>query len=550
MDLNKFLLINKYQKNTNIKFTQAILKASLIPINDYIKYIPYNGVVLDAGCGEGLTSHLLKMTRPDIKIYGIDKNKKIINEAKKIQNKNIFFCNLDIFSNKFVNSSEFSSFDLVICNDFVHHLNYAHHRNLIEILLKKIKFGGHLILKEVNRHDVLDYKISKFFDKILYPKDDLSYRSNEEWLNLFNRIGYQKKEIRKLNCKHLWPASKTMYFIKKKRINFQSDQENKILQISKNVKKKGYQNILITGGSGFIGRNFLKLTTKYKRINFIVLTRRFFDFKNPNITVFKCELSELKKDSPIFDYVDIVLHMASEVKYENGENLKENNIIGTKVLLESIGNRNKKNIKKIIFTSSIGAIERSSQDQCLKPLTTKSRAYPSSYYGYSKYIGEKLIKKFTNKNIILRICWCYGKYMTDDTHLKFISDSIKKNKIFTYFNYPARINIIHVNDMARIISYFIKNKQINKTYYVHNGNPETLGNIIKQLKILHKKNLFLFNFPAFTKKIIIYFRKIVPFKFKTLFMNTMIADNRLLLANKNINIKNKFPLGLKDLIND
>jgi nucleoside-diphosphate-sugar epimerase len=393
-------------------------------------------------------------------------------------------------------------------------------------------------------------KISKFFDKILYPKDDLSYRSNDEWINLFNRIGYQKKEIRKLHCNHLWPASKTMYFIKKKKIIFQNEQEKIILKVSKNFKKKNYKNILITGGTGFIGRNFLELTRKNKKINFIVLARRFFDFKNPNITVFKCELSELKKNSPIFDYIDIVLHMASEVKYENGENLKENNIIGTKVLLESIGYRNKKNIKKIIYTSSIGAIERSSKDKCLKPLTIKSRAYPSSYYGYSKFIGEKLIKEFTNKNIILRICWCYGKYMTDDTHLKFISNSVKKNQIYTYFNYPAQINIIHVADMAKIINYFIKNKQINKTYYVHNGNPETLGNIIKQLKILHKKNLFLLNFPTFAKKIIIYFRIIIPFKFKTLFMNTMIADNQLLLANKSINIKNKFPLGLKDLIND
>jgi nucleoside-diphosphate-sugar epimerase/SAM-dependent methyltransferase len=550
MDLNKIFLINKYQKKTNIKFTQAILKTSLIPINNYIKYIPYNGIVLDAGCGEGLTSHLLKITRPDIKIFGLDKNKKIINEAKKIQNKNLFFYNIDIFSNKFINSSVFSSFDLVICNDFVHHLSYGQHRNLIEILLKKIKFGGYLILKEVNRHEVLDYKISKLFDKILYPKDDLSYRSNDEWMNLFNRIGYKKKEIRKLHCNHLWPASKTMYFIKKKKIIFQDEQEKKILEISKNFRKKGYQNILITGGTGFIGRNFLKLTPKNKKINFIVLARRFFDFKNSNIRVFKCELSELKKNSTIFDYMDIILHMASEVKYENGENLKENNIKGTKVLLESIGNRNKKNIKKIIFTSSIGAIERSPQDQCLKPLTIKSRAYPSSYYGYSKFIGEKLIKKFTNKNIILRICWCYGKYMTDDTHLKFISNSIKENKIYTYFNYPAKINIIHVADMVKIIDYFIENKQINKTYYVHNGNPETFGNIIKQLKILHKKKLFFFNFPALTNKLITYFRKIIPFKFKTLFMNTMIADNQLLLENKNINIKNKFPLRFKDLIND
>lgn len=238
MDINKFLLIYKYQKKTDIKFSQAILKASLIPINDYIKYIPYNGIVLDAGCGEGLTSHLLKITRPDIKIYGIDKNNKTINEAKKIQNKNLFFYNLDIFSNKFVNNSEFSSFDLVICNDFVHHLNYAHHRSLIEILLEKIKFGGHLILKEVNRHDVLDYKISKFFDKILYPEDDLSYRSNEEWLNLFNRIGYQKKEIRKLNCNHLWPASKTIYFIKKKESFFRAIKKIKFCRLVKMLKKK------------------------------------------------------------------------------------------------------------------------------------------------------------------------------------------------------------------------------------------------------------------------------------------------------------------------
>jgi nucleoside-diphosphate-sugar epimerase len=140
--------------------------------------------------------------------------------------------------------------------------------------------------------------------------------------------------------------------------------------------------------------------------------------------------------------------------------------------------------------------------------------------------------------------------MTDDTHLKFISNSVKENKIYTYFNYPAKINIIHVADMVKIIDYFIENKQINKTYYVHNGNPETFGNIIKQLKILHKKKLFFFNFPVLTNKLITYFRKIIPFKFKTLFMNTMIADNQLLLENKNINIKNKFPLRFKDLIND
>ena len=178
-----------------------------------------------------------------------------------------------------------------------------------------------------------------------------------------------------------------------------------------------------------------------------------------------------------------------------------------------------------------------------------SPANPSSFYGYTKLVGEKLIKAFTKKNIILRICWCYGKHMKDDTHLKFISNSVKKNKIFTFFNYPSKINIIHVSDLCRIIEFFLTNKQINKNYFIHDGKPQILGSIIKELKYINNKPLFLLEIPHFLTKIVTIFRDIIPFKVKTLFLDTMVADNNFFKNNKTFYIKNLFPIKLNDLVN-
>lgn len=541
-------IITNYIKKTKIKALQIILKTSLVPVNTYLKNLSKNSKVLDFCCGEGITSNYIGLIREDVNIDAIDQNKELIDEAKKLNTKNVNFFNLEVFKENFFKNNFFSSYDLIICNDIIHHFKYKDHKFIIKKLINKLNKNGEILIKEVDKKDFFDYKLTNFFDKKLYKDDFLSFRNLDEWKKLLNRIGYKDEEIIVTKQKHIWPASRTIFKLKKINTKKSLVSEKEIQENNLLSKKKGLQNIIITGESGFIGKNLVKSLVGKTKYNLTVISR---SVKSPikNISTFYSELSELRENSIIFDNVDFVVHLASEVKYNNGDNIYENNINGTKYLLRSIGKRNKKNIKKIIFASSIGAIDRDKKDQCNKPLSIFSKPNPSSYYGYSKLVGEKLIKRFTSKNIILRICWCYGKYMTPDTHMKFLFNATKKNKIYSFFNFPARISLIHIDDLLEIIKYFLEENKINRTYFVHNGQSISLGQIFKFYKDFHGKRIHL-NIPTFiinfSKKICMF----LPFKIKTLLMDTMLADNLLFEENPNIKINKKFPDDIQSLATD
>ena len=533
-------LIGKYFKETNLRRSQIILKTSLVPKKIYLQNIKFKSKILDFCCGEGITSNLLGTLREDIKIDSIDKNKKLINDAKKINLKNVnFFCQ-DVLKDNFFENSLYSSYDLIICNDIIHHFKYKYQRYIIENLIKKLNTNGKIIIKEVDKDDFFDFRLTKFFDEKLYKDDFLSFRRLNDWKKLLNRIGYKNEKINISKQKHIWPASRSTIILEKIEINDALKVEKEIQSKNYKSKKKGLKNIVITGVSGFIGKNLIESLKNNENFHLILISRSIEKTKNDNISFFFSELSELKENSVIFDNVDFVIHLASEVKYEKGDNIYENNINGTKYLLRAIGKRNKENIKKIIFFSSIGAIDRDKNDQCEKPLNILSKPHPSSSYGYSKLVGERLIRKFTNKNIILRICWCYGKYMTPDTHMKFLFNSTKKNKFYSFFNFPAKISLIHVEDLLRIIKYFLENDKISKTYFVHNGQSISLGQIFKSYKDFHRKKIHL-NIPNFIVSFSKKFCMFLPFKIKTLLMDTMLADNLLFKENPEIKLNKKFP---------
>ena len=65
--------------------------------------------------------------------------------------------------------------------------------------------------------DFADYKMTEFFDRKIYPKDNLSFRSKESWISLFERNQFILKEFSKSN--HPWPASRTLFSFQKKIIS-------------------------------------------------------------------------------------------------------------------------------------------------------------------------------------------------------------------------------------------------------------------------------------------------------------------------------------------
>ena len=160
------------------------------------------------------------------------------------------------------------------------------------------------------------------------------------------------------------------------------------------------KNILITGGAGYIGSHIVEilackknniyildnLSTGHTRLinqraNFI-----FGDINNQNLIK-----KILNKHN-----IDSVIHLAAALSVGESEKnplkYKKINIEGTKKLLLSLKDSN---VKNLIFSSTCAVYKDG-----LTKVSERSKLKPTSVYGKTKLIGERLIKTFSKKNKI------------------------------------------------------------------------------------------------------------------------------------------------------
>lgn len=178
--------------------------------------------------------------------------------------------------------------------------------------------------------------------------------------------------------------------------------------------------ILITGGSGFVGTNIIE----YYKDDFEVLNLDIQTPRNKNhIQYWKhVDVLDEKKTLELFKAFqpDFVFHMGARTDLD-GKTLKDYaaNIQGVDNIIKAINQTN--SIKKVIFASSrlvceIGYVPKDEFDY-----------KPSTIYGESKIIGEKIVResKILNKDwIIVRPTSLWGPWF--DVPYKSFFDSINK----------------------------------------------------------------------------------------------------------------------------
>ena len=70
-------------------------------------------------------------------------------------------------------------------------------------------------------------------------------------------------------------------------------------------------NILVTGASGYVGKNLINFLSNNKNFNIFALQNKK-NYKNyKNIKFFKIDLTKKKIDEIIKDKVDVIFHLAS-----------------------------------------------------------------------------------------------------------------------------------------------------------------------------------------------------------------------------------------------
>ena len=218
--------------------------------------------------------------------------------------------------------------------------------------------------------------------------------------------------------------------------------------------------ILVTGSSGNLGEHILKNSS----FEFIPFGRK--------------EYLDLENSIP--STLDYIIHCAYDLKSsieEDPDKIIESNILSTMKLLKAAKS---KKIKKFIFLSS-GSVYGQSSDS-----SESSTTNPLTINGITKKLNEKIIRTYCLKNnipfLILRVFNSFG----GNDQFSVISKMIKcfqENKEFTLYNEGiAERDYIHINDIAKIVCFFISNDSEEDTINIGTGKTTKIIEILNKIE--------------------------------------------------------------------
>ena len=270
-------------------------------------------------------------------------------------------------------------------------------------------------------------------------------------------------------------------------------------------------NILITGGSGFIGSN---LFYKLKKNHQIFIYDK--SIPNFNAKFIKGDLNQKKKLKVALkkNNINCIIHLAASLGVRDTEKYPEKvlsaNIDGTKNLLEAIPGSK---VKLVLFTSSSEIYGETSKNG----VKENDKFKPKSIYAHTKIIGEELIKTYSKiykyEYLMFRLFNVCGIGQKNEFVIsKFINDANKKRLIHIYGPGSQTRCFCHVNDATDAMIKLIKSKYRNDTFNIGNNNrPISMTDLAKYISNQFKQKIKIIKIPFEksdrTKQREIYYRK-------------------------------------------
>jgi dTDP-glucose 4,6-dehydratase len=261
--------------------------------------------------------------------------------------------------------------------------------------------------------------------------------------------------------------------------------------------------LLVTGGAGFIGSNFVRMA----------LTDKFPDFNVEQLTVLdlltyagdeenlkpiasdkrykfvKGDIRDLELAKKLMQDADQVVHFAAEShvdrSIEGGSEFVSTNVMGTQVLLDAAKSSSIKRFVHVSTDEVYGSISEGSWPED-HPLL------PNSPYSASKAGSDLLVRSYNRTHkldtVITRCSNNYGQYQFPEKVMPlFITNIIEGKKVPLYGNGLNVRDWLHVDDHCRGIALALTKGRAGEVYNIGGGteltNVELTHKILKAMGV-------------------------------------------------------------------
>lgn len=251
--------------------------------------------------------------------------------------------------------------------------------------------------------------------------------------------------------------------------------------------------LLITGGAGFIGSNFIRyMLGKYPDYQIINLDKLTYagnldnlsDISdNPNYSFTEGDIADRKLIDELAGKVDVIVNFAAETHVDRSIDdptpFLDTNVIGTQVLIEGALKHKHKKYIQISTDEVYGDIEEGT-------FTEKSPLKPSSPYSASKAAGDMLVlascRTYGLPAVISRCSNNYGPYQYPEKIVPFfIKKLLSGQKAPVYGDGSNVRDWLHVTDHCRAVDLILHEGKIGEVYNVGANNEHTNIEITKKM---------------------------------------------------------------------
>ena len=234
------------------------------------------------------------------------------------------------------------------------------------------------------------------------------------------------------------------------------------------------KSVLITGSTGFVGKNLLNyLNGKFQIVSF----NRTFDFN-----------------------ADIIIHLAGKAHdLNNVSNADDYYFVNTELTKKVFDRFIDSESKVFITLSSVKAVA----DILDVDLTEECIPNPVTHYGKSKHLAEEyILSKIIPKGkrvYILRPCMIHGP--GNKGNLNLLYKIVKRGTPWPLGAFDNKRSFCSIDNVCFIINELIENDQINSgVYNIADDEVFSTNELIKLIAETHGKKPFILNIPKYLIK--------------------------------------------------